>query len=292
MLDLLLVGGGLTNTLIAWRLLQKRPDVSFMLLESGSTLSGTGTIWFRGTDVTKAQLEWLWVLCAKSFPSHDMERVGHEPRRIGGAFHAIDIADLNDKALELLGDRVRLRCAVNEVHDTRVTLASGEVIEARAVIDGRDVDGTPPWPHEFHELFHVQTQTGLEVPVMGLRPTTKRALPTGGSAPKIDRPIVGPRVGLFHATTGEVLPMAVDLAEALPSLEHDAASLTRWLQTHLERHWSAQAFFRRLNTRLPRAAIFEQLHGQSDALIAHFYAGTLSMTQELKLRFFSNGAKP
>lgn len=284
-LDLVLVGGSLTNSLIAWRLLQTRPDVTFMLLENGSTLNGSQTIWFRGTDVTKAQLEWLWVLCAKSFPSHDMERAGTEPRRIGGAFHCIETDDLSAKVLELAGERVRLRCEVKELHDDRVTLASGETIAARAVIDGRDDQLTPPWPHAFHEVFHAQIRSGLEVPVMGLRKTTPKALPTGGDAPKLERPIVGPKVGLFHATTGEVLPMAVDLAEVIPTLDLTSAALTAWLSGHVRRHWNSQGFYRALNARVPREEIFEKVHAQSDELIAHFYAGTSTMLQRLKLRF-------
>lgn len=285
MFDLVLVGGSLSSALLAWRLVQTRPDVSFVLLQNRSTPSGTQTIWFRGTDVTKAQLEWLWVLCAKSFPSHDMERAGAEPRRIGGAFHAIDLADLHDKVAELLGDRLRSNCDVREVHDTRVTLATGETIDARAVIDGRDVEGTPPWAHTFHELFHVEVQRGLEVPVMGLRQSTPRALPTGHEVPTFTRPIIGERVGLFHHTTGEALPMAVDLAEVIPTLPLDGASLTQWLKTHVQRHWDSQKFFRRLNARERRDALFEKVHRHDDELIARFYAGTLSWAQELRLRF-------
>lgn len=285
MLDLVLVGGSLTNSLIAWRLLQTRPAVSFMLLESGSTQSGSQTIWFRGTDVTRAQLEWLWVLCSKSFPSHDMQRKHHEPRRIGGAFHSIERGDLEAKVRELAGERIRTRAEVKEVHDTRVTLASGETIDARAVIDGRDGLETPPWPHTFQNLFHVEVQSGLEVPVMGLRKTTPRALPTGGSVPQISRPIVGTSVGLFHATTGEELPMAVDLAEVIPTLELSPKSLRDWLAGHVERHWNSQAFYRQLNAKVLREDLFEKVHAKDDDLIARFYAGTMSFMQRMSLRF-------
>ena len=104
-----------------------------------------------------------------------------------------------------------------------------------------------------------------------------------------------------HSPTSEQkIAMLAQIAEAYelglddPERAYDALGralredpLHADVQTHIERHWSSQAFFRRLNTRLPRASVFEQLHGQSDELIAHFYAGSLSMTQELKLRFFS-----
>lgn len=284
-LDLVLVGGSLTNKLLAWRLMQTRPDVTFMLLENGNAPSGNQTIWFRGTDVTRAQLEWLWVLCAKSFPSHDMQRKHSEPRRIGGAFHSIDCGDLDSKVRELAGERIRVRAEVKDVHDTGVTLASGETIEARAVIDGRDLQGTPTWLHTFQDLHHVEVESGLEVPVMALRKTTAVALPIAGEVPQISRPIVGTSVGLFHHTTGEVLPMAVDLAEVIPTLELNPRSLTQWLAEHIDRHWNSQAFYRQLNVKGPREALFEKVHAQSDDLIARFYAGTMTFTQRLKLRF-------
>jgi lycopene beta-cyclase len=91
-IDLVLVGGGLANGLLAWRLVMTRPDLSFVVLEAGSTLGGNHTWSFHGTDVTKAQMEWLWVLCAKSWPAHDVTFSG-EPRRIGGGYHSITSDD-------------------------------------------------------------------------------------------------------------------------------------------------------------------------------------------------------
>jgi len=228
MLDLLLLGGDLPTGLLAWRLVSTRPDVSFMLVESSGALARQKTIWFRGTDVMRSQLEWLWVLCAKSFPAHDMARMGHEPRRIGGAFHAIDGADFHDKLMEMLGDRVRLKTGSREVTPTSVTLESGEVLHAKVVLDGRTIEGTPGWPHAFHDLFPIETQTGLEVPFMGLRSVPRRSLPIDGAVPRSDVPIIGERAGLFHAVTGELLPMAVDTATMIPTLKFE--EIAPWLR--------------------------------------------------------------
>lgn len=281
MLDLLLLGGDLPTGLLAWRLVSTRPDVSFMLVESSGALARQKTIWFRGTDVMRSQLEWLWVLCAKSFPSHDMERMGHEPRRIGGAFHAIDGVDFHDKLMEMLGDRVRLKTGVREVTSTQVTLESGEVLHAKVVLDGRTTDTTPAWPHAFHELFLTETQTGLEVPFMGLRSVPKRSLPIDGEVPTSAWPIIGERAGLFHAVTGELLPMAVDTATMIPTLKFE--EIAPWLRDYAAQNWDTMAFYRRLN-RGDRAKLFETVHSLSDEQIARFYAGTSTTFDKLTLR--------
>lgn len=281
MLDLVLVGGDLPVGLLAWRLVSTRPELSFMVVESRGSLARQQTIWFRGTDVTRAQLEWLWVLCARSLPAHDVERAGHEPRRVGGAFLAIDGGDFHDKLVEVLGDRLRLRAAVRAVGATEVTLGSGEVLHAKVVLDGRGVEGTPGWPHTFQELFLTQTHAGLEVPLMGLRSVPRRSLPIDGAVPPSAWPIIGERAGLFHAVTGELLPMATDVASVVPTLKLE--EIAPWLRDYAQRNWEAMGFYRQLN-RGDRARLFEVVHGLSDEAIARFYAGTLTALDKLTLK--------
>ena len=71
-LDLILVGGGLANGLLADRLLAVRPELSFVLLEAGPTLGGNHTWSFHGSDVTPSQLEWLSRFCVGEWDSHDV----------------------------------------------------------------------------------------------------------------------------------------------------------------------------------------------------------------------------
>ena len=352
MLDLVLVGGGLANGLLAWRLLMDRPDVTFVVLEAGSALGGNHTWSFHGTDVTKAQLEWLWVLCSKSWPSHDVVFSG-EPRRIGGGYHSITSEDFHWKLQERLGERLRLRTKVDRVEATRVTLASGEVIEAGAVIDGRGFSAAPEWPCGFQKFLGLEVELeaphALEVPLLmdgrvpqhgafrflyllpfdstrvlvedtmyaddpsldlpmlrervraylserGLRvkkvlreESAALPIPLTGDAPTLTRPIIGVGAGLFHATTGYSLPMAVDVAEAISSLpDLRAEAVTAWLNAHVKRHWAQQKFFRLLNRMLfkgalpdERVKIFDSFYRHDEETIARFYAGTLSLGDKL-----------
>lgn len=354
MLDLVLVGGGLSNGLAAWRLLQLRPDVSFAVLEAGPTLGGNHTWSFHGTDVTKAQLEWLWVLASKSWPSHDV-LLGPDARRIGGGYHSIRSEDFHWKLAERLGERLRLKTKATEVSATHVTLSTGERLEAKAVLDGRGFSSAPEWPCGYQKFLGRDVELaqphGLEVPLLMdgrvdqhgafrfvyLLPWDERRvlvedtyyaddasldlpvlraridaylaargwqvarvhreesaalpIPLSGAAPRLERPTLGVAAGLFHATTGYSVPMAVTLADELAARQDfSAPALTAWLQAHADAHWKGQGFFRMLNRMLFRGAepearvkIFESFYRHGDGLIGRFYAGRLTAVDKVKV---------
>lgn len=146
-----------------------RPDVTFALIEAGPTIGGNHTWSFHGTDVTKSQLEWLWVLGSKTWPSHDV-LLGKEPRRIGGGYHSIRSEDFHWKLAERLKDRLRLKTKVTELGSTHVTLSTGERLEARAIIDGRGFSSAPEWPCGYQKFLGLDVELdrphGLEVPML------------------------------------------------------------------------------------------------------------------------------
>ena len=57
--DLVLVGGGLANSLVAYHLAVQRPDLDIVILERGTTLGGHHTWSFHEHDLDQAQ--WSWV---------------------------------------------------------------------------------------------------------------------------------------------------------------------------------------------------------------------------------------
>lgn len=135
-LDLVLVGGGLANGLLALRLQASRPDVSFVLLEGGPSLGGNHTWSFHGTDLTAPQRKWLEPLASANWHDHEVRLPGVS-RIIGGGYHSIRSEDFDRHLREALGDRVRTKTKVTEVGATHAVLANGERLEAKAVIDGR-----------------------------------------------------------------------------------------------------------------------------------------------------------
>lgn len=137
MRDLLLVGGGLSNGLLASRLAALRPDVDFLLLEAGPTLGGNHTWSFHGTDVSDTAHPWLGALGARRFEGgHDVLMPGLH-RTLAGSYHTIASVDFDRSLREVLRDRVRLNACAVEVTATHVVLETGERLEAGAVIDAR-----------------------------------------------------------------------------------------------------------------------------------------------------------
>jgi lycopene beta-cyclase len=346
MIDLVLVGGNLANALLAWRLAMRRPDISLVLLEERAAIAWDRRWTFLGSDLTSVQLEWAWVLVTKSWPSHDVF-LKPEARRIGGGMHFIDGADLHWKVADRLGDRLRLKTRAVVVEPHGVTLASGERLEAKAVIDGRASVVAHQGPLGFHHAVSQWVSLGvphrLEVPLLldargGTRdafasfavvPLTDRKVllerhvhstsdaadldacredlaghvkrlelkvdhkgpehvhsypvPLGSARPRITSqvPVTASATGLFHAFTGHELPMAVDVAHALPERENlSQSALGAWFERHHQRQWARQARFRFLNRRLFRskqgAELVGALYGKGEASVARFSAGTSS----------------
>ncbi len=351
--DLVLVGGGLANGLIAARLLERRPALRFLVLEAGPTLGGDHTWSFHSTDVTQAQRAALTPLITQSWPAHEVH-FDETRRRIDSGYHSIRSTTFDSVLRKRLGDRVRVDTRVAEVSATAVTLASGERIEASAVLDGRGFQSAPTWPCGYQKFLGLDLAFdrphGVERPLLmdarvaqegGFRfiyvlpwderrllvedtvygddPTIDRArfreridayvrerglgpfvvereeaaalpIPLRGEAPSFDRPTTGVAAGLFHATTGYSVPMAVALADALVDAPlSDAAALTRWLAARARTHWRGQAFFRLLNRMLfrgcepeKRVEIFRSFYRHhDDGLIGRFYKGELRASDVL-----------
>ena len=115
MIDLVLVGGGLANGLLALRLKATRPDVSFVLLEAGPALGGNHTWSFHGTDLTKEQRAWLEPLASGNWHDHEVRLPGIPSRIIPGGYHSIRSEDFDRHLREALGDRVRVKSPATEV---------------------------------------------------------------------------------------------------------------------------------------------------------------------------------
>jgi len=134
--DLLLVGGGLANGLLAWRLRQLRPELRVVVLEAGSVLGGQHTWSFHATDLDAAQHAWIAPLVAHRWPCHSVRFPARE-RRLDGGYASIPSARFHAVLTQALGDAVRLDTPVAEVTARSVTLASGQVLHAGAVVDAR-----------------------------------------------------------------------------------------------------------------------------------------------------------
>ena len=104
-------------------------------------------------------------------------------------------------------------------------------------------------------------------------------------------PRSGMRAGLFHPTTGFSLPDAVRLADNLVKLPAlSSAGMDSVVRHVATERWRRHAFFRLLNRMLflagpprERFIIMRRFYTLSEALIARFYAGNLTLVDQARL---------
>jgi lycopene beta-cyclase len=134
--DLILAGGGLANGLIAWRLRTEQPGLRILLLEQDERLGGNHTWSFHDSDLGAAQQAWIAPLVSIRWPRYEVVFPEHA-RTLEGGYASIASGDFARVIEAALGPALRLRARIAGITPTRVMLDGGEVLEARAVIDGR-----------------------------------------------------------------------------------------------------------------------------------------------------------
>ena len=134
--DLILVGGGLANGLIAWVLCQRRPELRLLILESGDTLGGNHTWSFHAGDLTPAQHAWMAPLVAHRWDGYSVAFPGRN-RTLPGGYASVTSSRFDAVLREALGPQTRFGAQAAFLTARTVTLADGTLLKARAVIDGR-----------------------------------------------------------------------------------------------------------------------------------------------------------
>ena len=167
--DLILVGGGLANGLLAWRLRMRRPELQVLMLESHGSLGGNHTWSFHDSDLNQAQQAWMAPLVACRWPRHAV--IFPDLRRSLDAGYASISAERFDAMLRCdLGARIRLNTPVVQIKPREVVLADGQVLTAHAVIDGRGVRSSPHLALGFQKFLgqelRLDTPHGLTGPVL------------------------------------------------------------------------------------------------------------------------------
>jgi lycopene beta-cyclase len=357
--DLILAGGGLANGLIAWRLRLVQPGLRILLLEQGEHLGGKHTWSFHDSDLDAAQRAWIAPLVSHRWPRYEVVFPDHA-RTLDGGYASIASSDFARVIEAALGPALRLDARIASVSPTRVELEGGEVLEARAVIDGRGMRPSSRlalgWQTFLGQEVVLAEPHGLSAPIImdasveqqgGYRfvyvlPFDDRRLliedthyvdsaaweperlraniaayaqargwrieavlrEEEGRLPIVlagdfseywkdlaGQPSVGLRAGLFHSTTGYSLPHAVRLSERIAGMRDiGAASLFAAIRDEAAGEWRRQRFFRLLNRMLflagspdRRWRVMQRFYRLPAPLIAHFYAGRLSLKDKARL---------
>ena len=134
--DLILVGGGLANGLIAWRLQAQRPELRILLLEQGERIGGNHTWSFHDGDLDAAQRQWLAPLVSARWPRYDVLFPLYA-RTLDSGYASIASQDFARVIEPALGEALRVNAPIDSLSPTTVRLADGSTLQAKAVIDGR-----------------------------------------------------------------------------------------------------------------------------------------------------------
>jgi lycopene beta-cyclase len=134
--DVVLVGGGLANGLIALRLKSLRPRLRVVMLEQGPTIGGEHTWCHFATDVDVTVAGWLRPLIVHRWSGYEVRFPSHR-RQLPTDYLAVTSERLHQVVAAALGDDAWLGACVIDVNPHQVTLADGRVVVAAAVIDGR-----------------------------------------------------------------------------------------------------------------------------------------------------------
>lgn len=102
----IILGGGIWGSLLAWRLKEALPQVDFRLYEETSTLGRHMTCSFRESDCGAA-MKWLRPLISKSWKSHHIKFTSFE-KWITSPYHLIEPDHFHKTISERLGDSLRL----------------------------------------------------------------------------------------------------------------------------------------------------------------------------------------
>lgn len=222
--DLILVGGGLANGLIAWRLRMRKPRLRVLVLEAGNTLGGNHTWSFHEGDLSPAQHAWMAPLVAHRWPQHEVAFAGLA-RRLESGYACITSAHFHHTLQRDLPWRLRLNTPVRAVRPNEVTLSNGAVLRAQAVVDGRGVRASP------HLALGHQKFVGQEL---------RLAAPHGLARPLLMDATVAQHDGYRFVY---VLPFSADtlLVEDTFYADHDALDARR-LQANIAQYAHARGW--------------------------------------------------
>lgn len=134
--DLILVGAGLANGLIALRLRQQRPSLRILLIDAEREPGANHTWSFHAEDLTETQHRWIAPLVVHHWPGYEV-RFPQRSRSLNSGYFCVTA----ERFVQVIRDRfapdLLLNTRVAGIASRTVTLDDGRVLESDAVIDGR-----------------------------------------------------------------------------------------------------------------------------------------------------------
>lgn len=167
--DFAIVGGGLAGGLIALALRRARPDLSVVLVEAGEGLGGNHRWSWFASDLPPEGAALMGGFRRSAWESgYDVRFPGHS-RHLATPYRSLASEDFDAALRRALPADTISRAEVARLSERGVTLASGEELAARAVIDCRGPVSAPELTGGWQVFMGRQLRT--EVPHGIERPT-------------------------------------------------------------------------------------------------------------------------
>lgn len=172
--DLILVGGGLQNGLIALAVLSARPETKLVMVERGASLGGNHTWCFHAGDVPADLVDVLEPLCVFRWPGYEVRfpnltRILDEPY---AGTTSERLASVVNAAFDAAPDaRLITGRSAEVVEPHQVRLEGGEVLAGTLVIDARGPEAyVDPAGSGFQKFVGVELRLaephGMDRPVL------------------------------------------------------------------------------------------------------------------------------
>ena len=167
--DVILVGGGLANSLLALRLRVRQPRRRVLMLERATTPNESQTWSFFDSDVPAAVASWLHPLTARRWAGYRVSFPGFD-RELATPYNAVTAPRLAASVAAVMNGGLRRGVEAVSVGPRQVRAADGRIFEAPLVIDGRGARATASLQLAWQKFVGVEIRTeephGLVRPIV------------------------------------------------------------------------------------------------------------------------------
>lgn len=143
--DIIIVGGGLSGLMAAWRALDVNSELTALVLEAGNNIAGDHTWSFNESDIAPHLRDWLAPFTAYSWDRYDV-KFPKRNRTLDIKYCTGNSESLRACIAPLIeSGRLKMRTGtpVKSLGSTHVVLESGERLSATCVLDASGFKTTP-----------------------------------------------------------------------------------------------------------------------------------------------------
>jgi lycopene beta-cyclase len=167
---LIIAGGGLAGGLAALALRKRRPDIAVTLIDQGRSFGGNHTWSFFDSDVAEADRGIIDMVEHHHWPDHEI-RFPERRRVIPIGYNSIRSQSLDAAIRQKLdGNELLVGAHIASLTPTSLTLETGELLKADAVIDARGPREMPGfelgWQKFVGRYLRFPRPHGIERPVI------------------------------------------------------------------------------------------------------------------------------